>query len=113
MIDLIRAPHESTALQVMALLKAGEEDQAMGLLGPNPTFVSLLGPASPGAMQQQVLAPYPRPLRRGLLHEHPGRSGSHPARDAASRPSRGTRKLETDSTLSYHSSLAGQLLLLC
>ena len=56
MIDLIRAPHESTAMQVIALLKAGEEDQAMQLLGPNPTFVSLLGPASPGAMQQQVLS---------------------------------------------------------
>ena len=55
MIDLIRAPHESTAIQLMALLKAGEDNQAMQLVGPNTAFVSLLGPASPGAMQQQVL----------------------------------------------------------
>ena len=55
MIYLLRAPHESTAIQVMALLKAGQDNQAMQLLGPNTAFVALLGPASPGAMQQQVL----------------------------------------------------------
>ncbi len=55
MIFLLRAPHESTALQVIALLKAGEDNQAMQLLGPNSAFIGLQGPASPGAMQQQVL----------------------------------------------------------
>ena len=59
MIYLLRAPHEWTALQVMALLKAGEDNQAMQLLGPNSAFVGLLGPASPGAMQQQVLSAPP------------------------------------------------------
>jgi len=59
MIFLFRAPHESTALQVMALLKLGQDNQAMQLLGPNPAFIGLLGPASPGAMQQQVLSAPP------------------------------------------------------
>jgi hypothetical protein len=55
MIYLLRAPHESTALEVMALLKAGEDNEAMQLLGQNAAIVVLLDPASPGAMQQQVL----------------------------------------------------------
>jgi hypothetical protein len=59
MIFLLRAPHEWTAMQVIALLKAGEDNQAMQLLGPNSAFVGLLGPASPGAMQQQVLSAAP------------------------------------------------------
>ena len=95
MIDLIRAPHESTAMQVMALLKAGEDDQAMQLLGPNS---DVRQPARPGLTGSDAAtgAKHPtRLLRRGLLHGHPGRSGPHPARDGASRPSRGTRKLET------------------
>ncbi len=97
MIFLFRAPHESTALQVMALLKAGEDNQAMQLLGPNPAFVGLLGPASPGAMQQQVLNAPPGLLRRGLLHGYPGRSGAHPARDGTPCQDRGAGKLETHS----------------
>jgi hypothetical protein len=59
MIDLIRAPHESTAIELMALLKAGDDNQAMQLLGRDPVFISLQGPASPGAMQQQVLTAPP------------------------------------------------------
>jgi hypothetical protein len=59
MIDLFRVPHASTGAQVMALLKLGKDDQAMQLLGPNPAFVTLLGPASSGAMQQQVLHAVP------------------------------------------------------
>ena len=59
MIFLFRAPHESTALQVVGLLKLGQDNQAMQLLGPNSAFVGLLGPASPGAMQQQVLSAPP------------------------------------------------------
>lgn len=55
MIDLFRVPHPTTGAQVMALLRAGQDNQAMRLLGPNPAFVTLLGPSSPGAMQQQVL----------------------------------------------------------
>ncbi len=54
MIFLFRAPHQSTALEVMGLLRLGKDNQAMALLGSNSAFVSLLGPASPGAMQQQV-----------------------------------------------------------
>jgi hypothetical protein len=59
MIDLSRVPHAATANAVMALLRAGKDNQALQLLGPNPQFVSLLGPASPGAMQQQVLHAVP------------------------------------------------------
>ena len=59
MIYLFRAPHESTALQVMACSRLGQDNQAMQLLGPNSAFVALLGPASPGAMQQQVLSAPP------------------------------------------------------
>ncbi len=59
MIFLFRAPHESTAMQVVDLLKAGEDNEAMQLLGPNSAFVGLQGPASPGAMQQQVLSAPP------------------------------------------------------
>jgi hypothetical protein len=55
MIFLFRAPHQSTALEVMGLLRLGKDNQAMALLGSNSAFVGLLGPASPGAMQQQVL----------------------------------------------------------
>lgn len=59
MIGLIRAPHESTGYEVMELLRAGKDNEAMQLVGPNPAFVTLLGPASPGAMQQQVLHTVP------------------------------------------------------
>lgn len=53
MIDLIGVRDRATGLRVMALLRAGEDNKAQKLTsGP---FVSLLGPASPGAMQQQVL----------------------------------------------------------
>jgi hypothetical protein len=44
---------------VMALLRAGQDNQAFQLLGPNPQFFDLLGPASSGAMQQQVLHAVP------------------------------------------------------
>ena len=59
MIDLTRVPHAATGAAVMALLRAGKDNQAFKLLGPNPAFVTLLGPASPGAMQQQVLHAVP------------------------------------------------------
>jgi hypothetical protein len=55
MIDLFRVPHAATGYEVMELLRAGKDNEAMQLLGPNPAFVTLLGPSSPGAMQQQVL----------------------------------------------------------
>jgi hypothetical protein len=51
-------PGEYTASE-RGLLRAGKDNQALPLLGPNPQFVSLLGPASPGAMQQQVLHAVP------------------------------------------------------
>jgi len=59
MIVLSRVPHAATGLRVMELLRAGKDNQAMQLLGPNPAFVNLLGPASPGALQQQVLHAVP------------------------------------------------------
>jgi hypothetical protein len=53
MIDLIGVRNRATAHKVMALLRAGKDRRAQRLVsGP---FVSLLGPASPGALQQQVL----------------------------------------------------------
>jgi hypothetical protein len=59
MIDLARVPHAATGAAVIALLRTGKDNQALRLLGPTPQFVYLLGPASPGAMQQQVLRALP------------------------------------------------------
>ncbi len=59
MIDLARVPHARTGAEVMALLRTGKDKQALRLLRANPQFVDLLGPASPGAMQQQVLHAVP------------------------------------------------------
>ena len=42
MIDLTRVPHAATAAAVMALLRAGKDNQAFKLLGPNPQFVNML-----------------------------------------------------------------------
>jgi hypothetical protein len=53
MIDLIGVKNRATGNRVIALLKAGKDHQAQRLASHN--FASLLGPASPGAMQQQVL----------------------------------------------------------
>ena len=55
MINLIRVPNATVGRTVMSLLRAGKDHQAQKLLGTSPVFVSLLDPASPGAMQQQVL----------------------------------------------------------
>jgi hypothetical protein len=59
MIDLTRVPHAATGAAVIALMRAGKDNQAFRLLGSNPQHVDLLGPASPGAMQQQVLHAVP------------------------------------------------------
>jgi hypothetical protein len=50
---LIGVPSAAVGREVMALLRAGKDNQA-GKLATN-AFVSLLGPASPGALQQEVL----------------------------------------------------------
>ncbi|MBV9000609.1 MAG: hypothetical protein JO304_16225, partial [Solirubrobacterales bacterium] len=55
MINLIRVPNATVGHSIMSLLQAGKERQAQKLLGGKPVFVSLLDPASPGALQQQVL----------------------------------------------------------
>jgi len=55
MNELIGVPNANTGRLVMSLLRAGKDNQAMKLLGRNPAFVSLMGPGSPGAMQQEVL----------------------------------------------------------
>lgn len=53
MIDLIGVRNAATGRQVMALLRAGRDGRAQKLArGP---FLSLLGPSSPGALQQDVL----------------------------------------------------------
>ncbi len=53
MIDLIGVRNAASGRQVMALLRAGKDGKAQKLAsGP---FLSLLGPASPGALQQEVL----------------------------------------------------------
>lgn len=53
MIDLIGFRNAATGRKAMALLRAGKDGKAQKL--SNGLFVSLLGPASPGALQQQVL----------------------------------------------------------
>ena len=53
MITLIGVPNKATGQAVMTLLRAGKDHQAQKLA--TRSFVGLLGPASPGAMQQQVL----------------------------------------------------------
>lgn len=54
MIDLIGVRNATTGRQVIALLRAGKGGKAMKLASQN--FVDLLNPASPGALQQQVLS---------------------------------------------------------
>ena len=53
MIDLIGVKSRSDGQKVIALLRAGNDHKAMKLA--TSSFVGLLGPASPGAMQQGVL----------------------------------------------------------
>ncbi len=53
MIDLIGVRNAATGRKVMALLLAGKDRRAQRLATRN--FVNLLGPASPGALQQEVL----------------------------------------------------------
>ena len=53
MIVLVGVRDAPTGQQVMALLRAGKDKQAQKLADQN--FVELLGPSSPGAMQQQTL----------------------------------------------------------
>jgi hypothetical protein len=53
MIYLIGVRNAATGRKVMALLRAGKDHRAQKLASRN--FVSLLGPASPGALQQAVL----------------------------------------------------------
>lgn len=53
MIVLVGVRDAATGRRLMALLRAGKSKQAQKLASGD--FVDLLGPASPGAMQQQVL----------------------------------------------------------
>jgi hypothetical protein len=53
MIQLIGVKSRTNGQKVIALLKAGKDSKAAKLA--TNSFVNLLGPASPGAMQQQVL----------------------------------------------------------
>ncbi len=53
MIDLIGVRNAATGRKVMVLLRAGKDRAAMRLASRN--FVNLMGPASPGALQQEVL----------------------------------------------------------
>jgi hypothetical protein len=57
MIDLIGVRNAATGREVMALLRAGKDRQAQKLV--SGSFVGLLGPASSGALQQQVLQAKP------------------------------------------------------
>jgi hypothetical protein len=57
MIQLIGVKSRSNGQKVIALLKAGKDNKASKLA--TNSFVSLIGPASPGAMQQQVLQAKP------------------------------------------------------
>ncbi|HEX5192094.1 MAG TPA: hypothetical protein VFW09_04765 [Solirubrobacteraceae bacterium] len=53
MIDLIGVRNAATGRRIVALLRAGKDHQAERLASRR--FVNLLGPASPGALQQQAL----------------------------------------------------------
>ncbi len=53
MIVAFSVRNPATGRQVMALLRAGKDKQAMKLAGKS--FINLLGPASTGALQQAVL----------------------------------------------------------
>ncbi len=53
MIELIGVRNATTGRRVMVLLRAGQDRKAQKLANRN--FVNLLGPASPGALQQEVL----------------------------------------------------------
>lgn len=55
MNDLIRVPNANVGRLVITLLRAGKDKQAQRLLGRNSVSASLIGPASPGALQQEVL----------------------------------------------------------
>ena len=57
MIELFGVRNAATGRKVIALLRAGKDNQAQKLANQN--FVNLLGPASPGALQQQVLRSAP------------------------------------------------------
>ena len=57
MIDLIGVRNAATGQAVIALLRAGKGRAAQKLA--SNTFVALLGPSSPGALQQQVLQTKP------------------------------------------------------
>jgi hypothetical protein len=57
MISLVGVPSAKAGRKVMALLKAGKDNAALKLT--TKSFFDLLGPASPGAMQQQVLKAKP------------------------------------------------------
>jgi hypothetical protein len=53
MVTLIGVRNAAVGHTIMDLLRAGKDKQAQKLAGPH--FADLLGPASPGAVQQQVL----------------------------------------------------------
>lgn len=53
MISLAGVKSKAAGLKAMALLKAGKDNKAFKYL--NNSFADLIGPASPGAMQQEVL----------------------------------------------------------
>ncbi len=57
MITLIGVRNAATGHKVMALLRAGKDRKAQKLV--SRAFVSLIGPASPGGLQQQVLQTKP------------------------------------------------------
>jgi hypothetical protein len=59
MIDLTRVRNAAIGHKVMALLRAGEDRKAGKLLGRHAIHVNLMGPASPGALQQQILQAKP------------------------------------------------------
>ena len=57
MISFAGVPSAKAGRKVMALLKAGKDNAALKLT--NGRFFDLLGPASPGAMQQEVITAKP------------------------------------------------------
>ncbi len=55
MDELIGVPNVSVGNAVMTLLRSGEDNQAQRLLGRSTVYASLMGPGSPGELQQEVL----------------------------------------------------------
>lgn len=59
MLDMFRVKNAAVGRAVLALLREGKDRAVMALLGRHPVDAGLMGPVSPGAVQQRVLHTQP------------------------------------------------------